>query len=220
MIHQTMVLVLALELANVSDLAGLLIYGAQAAIALWGAFCLILVWMRVTRQRFATDTIQNQYLGQVDQALSARDYDTVAHQSQDDARTLSQLVLLAVRNRHLGYSRVRQLTIDHFQRDVLADLEYRLSWVTTVIKTAPMLGLLGTVVGMMAAFGKIAADDSVGANALAKDISLALITTVVGLSIAIPLMLASNSLRVRVRKMEDSVETGLARFFESLRGAI
>ncbi|MFO0912878.1 MAG: MotA/TolQ/ExbB proton channel family protein [Pirellulales bacterium] len=214
------ILFAAEQTSRVADIAGLLIYGAQAAVALWGAFCLILVWMRVTRQRFASEAIQNEFLGKVDEALAARDFDAVVQHSQDDARTLSQLVYLAIRNRHLGYSRARQLTIDHFQRDVLADIEYRLSWVTTVIKTAPMLGLLGTVVGMMAAFGKIAADDSVGANALAKDISLALITTVVGLSIAIPLMLAINSVRARVRKMEDSVETGLARFLEMLRGAL
>ena len=42
--------------------------------------------------------------------------------------------------------------MDRFQRDVMSDLEYRLSWVSTVIKSAPMIGLFGTVFGMMGAF--------------------------------------------------------------------
>jgi len=37
---------------------------------------------------------------------------------------------------------------DGFQRDVLGDLDYRMSWMATVIKAAPMVGLLGTVMGM------------------------------------------------------------------------
>ena len=45
--------------------------------------------------------------------------------------------------------------------DVMADLEYRVSWVNTVIKAAPMIGLLGTVVGMMGAFGSLAAAETI-----------------------------------------------------------
>jgi biopolymer transport protein ExbB/TolQ len=103
---------------------------------------------------------------------------------------------------------------DRFQRDVLADLEYRLSWVYTVIKTAPMVGLLGTVMGMMGAFSKLATGDKVNPTMLADDISLALITTACGLAIAIPLVLCTASINVRIRKLEDLVGTGMTRFLE------
>ena len=208
------------DLSQVTGIVGIVIFVALGAVALWGAFCLVLVWMRVTRQRFSSETDQGQFLGRVEQLLASRDFDAVAALCQDDARTLSQLVLLGVRNRRMGYSAARQLVIDRFQRDVLADLDYRLSWVQTVIKSAPMLGLLGTVLGMMGAFGKISNDDSVSANILAEDISLALTTTACGLAIAIPLVLASNSVRVRIRKMEDLIENGLARLFIALRSAL
>ena len=61
-------------------------------------------------------------------------------------------------------------------------MDYQISWVNTVVKTAPMLGLQGTVLGMIAAFGKIAAKQATGVNpaSLAEDISFALITTAVG----------------------------------------
>ena len=50
---------------------------------------------------------------------------------------LCQLTTLAIENRHLGFEKVKYLVADRFQRDVLADLEFRLSWVNTVIKSAP-----------------------------------------------------------------------------------
>ena len=115
-----------------------------------------------------------------------------------------------------GGTRIR----DRFQRDVLAELEHRLSWVYTVIKSAPMLGLFGTVLGMMGAFSKLASKENVDPTALADDISLALITTALGLAIAIPLVLSTASINVRIRKMEDLVGAGLTRFMESFRAAM
>ena len=68
--------------------------------------------------------------------------------------------MLALANRNIGYAKIRNLLADRFQRDVLSDLEHRLSWVYTVIKSAPMVGLLGTVVGMMGAFSKLASSEN------------------------------------------------------------
>ena len=77
-----------------------------------------------------------------------------------------------------------------------------------------------TVEHMMGAFAKLAASDKVDPSGLANDISLALITTCMGLFIAIPLILLANSITVRIRKMEDSVGSGLGQFFESLKTAL
>jgi biopolymer transport protein ExbB/TolQ len=107
--------------------------------------------------------------------------------------------------------------IEHFQRDVLAEMDYRMSWVAFAIKTAPMLGLLGTVLGMMGAFANLASGDKVDPTGLANDISFALITTAVGLAIAVPLMLVSAIINIRIRKMEDRVSVGLTRLFTILK---
>jgi biopolymer transport protein ExbB/TolQ len=86
-----------------------------------------------------------------------------------------------------------------------------------MIKSAPMIGLFGTVLGMMGAFGKLAAAENVKPDDLAADISLALITTAIGLTIAIPLILSMASINIRIRKMEDLSVSGLARVLESFR---
>ena len=130
---------------------------------------------------------------------------------------MAQLALVGINNRQLGYAKVKHLVTDRFQRDVLSELELRLSWVNTMIKSAPMVGLFGTVIGMMGAFGKLAGAANVSPDALAKDISVALITTAGGLSIAIPLMIVVASINIRIRKMEDLVAAGISRVLDTLR---
>jgi biopolymer transport protein ExbB/TolQ len=176
-----------------------------------------MAWRRVGRVRFRSEREQEAFLARLEELVAEGNWEQIQADCEDDPRALPQLVLLGLNNRHLGYSRVRALLVDRFQRDVLADLEYRLSWVATVIKAAPMLGLFGTVLGMMGAFSKLAVQRNVEPNLLANDISLALITTAIGLAIAIPLVLATASINVRIRKLEDLVSFGLNRFLEMLR---
>ena len=195
-------------------------YGALALVALWGAFCAIVVWRRINQCRFRTEEAQNTFLAQVEENLNGNNFDAVVDQCQGDRRVIPQLVMLAVANRNLGYNKLRALVADRFRRDILSDLEYRLSWVSTVIKTAPMLGLFGTVLGMMGAFDQLASGEKVDPKVLASNISLALITTAIGLTIAIPLIMAVASINVQMRKMEDLVGQGLTTFFDLLKGVI
>jgi biopolymer transport protein ExbB/TolQ len=196
-----------------------LIYLALAAVAIWGAFCVIVVWRRVAQTRFRSEDEQLDFLESLEQPLLSGDFVAVEELCEADSRAMPQLVHLAVSNRQIAYAKVRALVTERFQRDVLADLEYRLSWVYTVIKTAPMLGLLGTVIGMMGAFAKLGSGKDVDPTQLAGDIMLALITTALGLSIAIPLVLSTASISVRMRKMEDLIGGGLTRFFEVFKHA-
>jgi biopolymer transport protein ExbB len=210
-----------MDISVVTRIAGWIIYTALGLIALWGTFSVITVWRRVAQTRFRNEREQAEFLEGLDQVLAAGDFDGALQLCEGDQRAMPQLAMLALTNRNVGYTKIRTLLADRFQRDVLADLEYRLSWVYTVIKGAPMLGLLGTVVGMMGAFSKLAGSrQNVDPTTLAGDISLALITTAIGLSIAIPLVLSTASINVRIRKLEDLVGAGLTRFLESFRAAV
>jgi len=211
-----------MDISAVTGIVGWVIYGALALIAIWGAFCVIIVWRRVGQTRFRSEQEQGEFLDSLDQNLAAGDFDGALELCDGDNRAMAQLVALALANRNIGYAKIRSLLADRFQRDVLSDLEYRLSWVYTVIKSAPMVGLLGTVVGMMGAFSKLAAGrgENVDPTLLADNISLALITTACGLAIAIPLVLCTASINVRIRKLEDLVGSGLTRFLESFRSAL
>jgi biopolymer transport protein ExbB len=82
-------------------------------------------------------------------------------------------------------------------------LEHRLSYLALIGTLSPMIGLLGTVWGMIEAF-KLIANTASGApdpQALAQGISTALFTTLIGLALAIPALAAYNLLRNRVARL-------------------
>lgn len=192
-------------------------YGVLAAIALWGIYCIVIVWSRVAQKRFKDEDSQDAFLDDVEEMVATGDFDGASEYIEGDVRAIPQMVELAINNRALGYKRARQVMLDRFQRDVLSDLEYRLSWVGTCIKTAPMVGLFGTVFGMMGAFKTLATAESVEPSLLAGDIQVALVTTASGLAIAIPLMILVATVNIRISKMEDLVGAGLTRFFEAFK---
>ena len=202
------------------DILGKVIYLVMFLIALWGAFCIIMVVSRVRQKQFTSEDQQSAFLEAIEEPLTRGDYEAANELCDGDRRATCQLSQMAIANRKLGYNRVKQLIVDRFQRDVLQDLEYRLSWVYTVIKAAPMIGLLGTVLGMMAAFAKLAVGGSnVDVAKLATDIQFALITTALGLSIAIPLVIGTAYINVQIRKMEDLVSYGINQFLEIFKEA-
>ena len=151
--------------------------------------------------------------------LNSRNYAAATQLCDYDYRALPRLCLLLLANRDLGYDQLRQLVAESMQRDILADLEYRLSWIVTVIKNGPLLGLFGTVLGMMASFGRIGSGEKVQPTMIAEDISIALICTAMGLATAIPLGYVLSSLSIRVRLLQESLGSGLTRILENFRSA-
>ena len=81
-------------------------------------------------------------------------------------------------------------------------LEHRLSYLALIGTVAPMLGLMGTVQGMIASFDKIASSAvSPKPSELAEGISTALFTTLIGLGIAIPAMVFYSILKNRIQRL-------------------
>jgi biopolymer transport protein ExbB len=87
-------------------------------------------------------------------------------------------------------------------------LEKNLSWISLFISIAPSLGFLGTIIGMIAAFDKIQQVGDISATVVAGGIKVALLTTLLGLIIAIILQLFYNYIlsliEGLVNEMEDS----------------
>ena len=206
--------------AQIFELVGYSIYAGLGLIALWGLYLVVVVWRRVGAKRFRSEKQLTDFLEVVKEPLLEGDFDGVAEICDRDKRAMAQLIFMAVLNRALGYVQVRQLLADRFQRDILADLENRCSLINTVIKSAPMVGLFGTVIGMMGAFGQLSSSAQVDPSELAGNIMVALITTASGLAIAVPLTLMLAFINIRIRKMEDLVGVGLTRFLPALKQSL
>jgi biopolymer transport protein TolQ len=89
------------------------------------------------------------------------------------------------------------------ERDVAA---VYVSWLATIGAVAPLLGLLGTVLGVMNAFIGIASKGSGNLAAVAPGVAEALVTTVAGLAAAIPAVMAYNYFANRVGEVEAELE--------------
>ncbi len=93
----------------------------------------------------------------------------------------------------------------------------RISYLNNVGTIAPLLGLLGTVWGMMNAFGSIAYDDSqVKTIEVANGVAQAMVTTAAGLIVAIPAMICYYYLRGRVLRVISEVESQATEAIELL----
>lgn len=104
----------------------------------------------------------------------------------------------------------------------LSKADNRLVFLSITISVSPFLGLFGTVWGVMGAFMSIGMKGSADISTVGPGIAEALITTVVGLAVAIPALAAYNVFISRLRKLEDRLgvfSTELLRLFEREKSA-
>ena len=88
----------------------------------------------------------------------------------------------------------------------ISPYERRLNLLASVMSISPMLGLLGTVTGMIRAFTNISKYGAGDAAVVADGIAEALLTTAAGLMIAIPVIVVYNYLNRRLEKMENEID--------------
>jgi biopolymer transport protein ExbB/TolQ len=214
-----------MDYSNILNYGSRAIYPALGLVALYGVFCVVLLVRRIRQKRFSNESTAQKFLEEVREHMQRRDFDAVSDLCDSPpywSKAVPQLVLLAMQNRDRTMTQLRRTLGEKFERDVLSDLEYRTSWIATIVKSAPMLGLLGTVLGMIGAFAKIADMQQTGTDPsqLAGDISFALFTTAAGLTVAIPLVMAGNMIQVRIGKLQDAVELHLGEFLNDLTAAL
>jgi biopolymer transport protein ExbB len=88
----------------------------------------------------------------------------------------------------------------------MSQLEKGLSWIQLFIAIAPMLGFLGTVIGMIKAFDDIAVAGTISPTIVASGMKVALITTVGGLVVAIILQLFYNYILSKIDSLVIAME--------------
>ncbi len=88
----------------------------------------------------------------------------------------------------------------------MGQLEKNVSWISLFIALAPMLGFMGTVIGMILAFDKIEAAGDMNPSLVAGGIKVALLTTVFGLIVAIILQIFYNYIIAKIDSIVNSME--------------
>ncbi|WP_404305092.1 MotA/TolQ/ExbB proton channel family protein [Neorhodopirellula lusitana] len=125
-------------------------------------------------------------------------YDHLIQTARKDGGLLGQVIEEVVRHRTAGYQITSQLAGDVAAREIRRHMQ-RLFPIPLVATLEPLLGLLGTMLGMIGAFETVAVAGSMGdASILADDIAKAMVTTAVGLIIAIPAVFMYHYLKSQI----------------------
>ena len=148
-------------------------------------------------------------------ANGADDREEAIEYCQSDGSPIAAVLAAGIKHLDAPRDRLEKSITEAGQRQVLRLRKY-LRALALIVSVSPMLGLLGTVTGMVRAFQTVAASsEALGkAELLAKGIYEALITTVAGLSIAIPVLIAFHWFSARVERLVTDMDHLAVEFVE------
>ncbi|MGB5441851.1 MAG: MotA/TolQ/ExbB proton channel family protein [Gammaproteobacteria bacterium] len=130
---------------------------------------------------------------------------------------LGSILAAGITNRYQSRDIMKE-SIEDVGRHVVYELERYLNTLGTIAAITPLLGLLGTVIGMIKVFATITTQGVGNPGALAGGISEALITTAAGMSVAIPTLMFSRYFRGRVRMLVLRMEQEAMTMIEIMHG--
>jgi len=148
----------------------------------------------------------NEFLAGVLALVRRQSYVEAIARCEDGHGPVVNVVRTAIYKRHLPASELREVVREVAQLEI-PQLEANVSLLGTIGYVAPLLGLFGTVTGMIEAFVKInRTSGTASVGDLSQGIYLALITTAAGLVVAIPCYLAHNFLVAQVHSIVADME--------------
>jgi biopolymer transport protein ExbB len=129
---------------------------------------------------------------------------------------LGRIIAIGMINIHQDKESLK-LSLEEAGHQVVHELERYLGGLGTIATVSPLLGLLGTVIGMIKIFSAGAVMGSGNAGVLAGGIAQALITTAAGLTVAIPSLLFYRYFQRRVEDLAINMEQEASRFLDYAR---
>lgn len=153
----------------------------------------------------------------IEKAVLANDVDGAIQVCRSHNTAMSRILWVALKNRGVKRAVMKEI-LEEAGRQEVAHLDRFIGVLGVVAAIAPLLGLLGTVVGMIEVFQQISLQGVGKADVLAGGISKALNTTAAGLSIAVPSIVAYRLFDARVNRFVVEIEQHALRFVELLKG--
>lgn len=144
----------------------------------------------------------------VQPALASGDFDKAREMTSEDDSTVSQLLTMGLARQ--GAVRRREdieIAMEESMLEIIPQLEKRTAYVALGASVATLLGLLGTIIGLIQAFTAVAnANPAEKADLLSASISVAMNTTAFGLIVAIPLLVTHCVLTAKTGEIVVSLE--------------
>jgi len=171
-------------------------------------------WMQLTRTRNENRKIWDQ----IQPVLSKGEFDKARSMVNDDKSTISQMLSMGLARQ--GAVRRREdieIAMEESMMEIIPQLEKRTPYLALLSNIATLLGLLGTIMGLIEAFTAVSnANPAEKADLLSASISVAMNTTAFGLMVAIPLLLVHAKLSSTTGQIVDSLEMASVKALNSI----
>jgi len=171
-------------------------------------------WMQLTRTRNENRKIWDQ----IQPILSKGEFDKARSMVNDDKSTISQMLSMGLARQ--GAVRRREdieIAMEESMMEIIPQLEKRTPYLALLSNIATLLGLLGTIMGLIEAFTAVSnANPAEKADLLSASISVAMNTTAFGLMVAIPLLLVHAKLSSTTGQIVDSLEMASVKALNSI----
>lgn len=150
--------------------------------------------------------------------LNSRNYETALQYAHDSKSAIARIVLAAVETMQASPRRDDiQSAMQEGILETVPRLAKRTNYLSILANISTLLGLLGTIIGLIAAFTAVAhADPADKATLLSESISVAMNTTAFGLIAAIPLLLFHSLLQNKTVEIVDSIEMAGVKFLNAI----
>jgi biopolymer transport protein ExbB len=170
------------------------------------------VGIAISIERYVTLTLvrrRNEGMwNRLEPALSSGDFEKAREMTSKDDSTVSRLLSMGLARQ--GAVRRREdieIAMEESMMEIIPQLEKRTAYVALGASIATLLGLLGTIMGLIQAFTAVAnANPAEKADLLSASISVAMNTTAFGLIAAIPLLVTHTVLTAKTNEIVDSLE--------------
>ena len=154
--------------------------------------------------------LPSTFLAEADRLTAQSDFESLATLCQNNSSASAAVLGAAAEQLHSDADSTYDMIKDAAESEGSHQaglIHHKLSYVTDISKIAPMIGLLGTVLGMMQAFSGLASDfGAVKPVALADGIAKAMVTTAAGLIVGLAAMFCHSLLRQRASHLIDELE--------------
>jgi biopolymer transport protein ExbB len=158
-----------------------------------------------------------EIVDEIEALLEAEEYQEAMEVCESEPCYFTNVVAAGLPKLNASFEAMEK-SLEEMMEEENTKLYGRLSWLSLIAAVAPMMGLLGTVGGMIGAFNQIAASKGQATpDQLANNISMALITTMLGLMVAIPVTAAFVFLRNRVVAYSLEISAVIEDMFERFR---
>ena len=187
---------------------------------IWPILLCSVIALAIVIERFialkAKEVVPPELIEKIGKLLKKGNLDSQTIDDIEEGSLLGRVLAAGLRNPNQHRVVVKE-AIEEAGRHVIHDLEKHLQTLGTIAAITPLLGLLGTVIGMIKVFAAITTFGVGDPQALAEGISEALVTTAAGLSVGIPSLMFHRFFRGKVNELTIDMEQQALKFMQILQ---